>query len=478
MNILGLEVSTSSAKTIIYSSQNGVVDVQSIPYPSDVCDVISQDIEGMYDTLIACVKGILNDNKIHIDAIGISTTWHSLLLLDANRKPIGRLKTWANTEASQTVKQYRKDRELSSKFYEKTGCVVHSLYPIWKYIHIKTKDSDTAKKVKYLSSQQEYIFERLTGEEAVSKIIASGTGFFNINTLDWDSDILNFAGIDESALSPLVEPTYYAYLTETAAKEMGLPSGIPVVIGGSDGALNQIGVGAMEEGIMTLSVGTSGALRLTSEMPVIPPEPSTWCYYLADGKRIAGAATAGAGNCVDWFVKRLNIHSGLGFDELESYMEGIDRGEAPIFLPFLYGERCPGWEDERQGSFYGITGNHLIGDMYYSLLEGILFNLYHCYIILTEVMNVPDEIRISGGITNSDIWLQMAADIFQREIITSQIEHASIIGGVALALNAMGELKSLYEFSSPIGKVIEPNHDMATFYRRRFEKYLEIYERL
>ncbi len=318
----------------------------------------------------------------------------------------------------------------------------------------------------------------MTGEEAVSKIIASGTGFFNINTLDWDSDLLNFAGIDESALSPLVEPTYYAYLTETAAKEMGLPSGIPVVIGGSDGALNQIGAGAMEEGIMTLSVGTSGALRLTSEMPVIPPEPSTWCYYLADGKRIAGAATAGAGNCVDWFVKRLNIHSGLGFDELESYMEGIDRGEAPIFLPFLYGERCPGWEDERQGSFYGITGNHLIGDMYYSLLEGILFNLYHCYIILTEVMNVPDEIRISGGITNSDIWLQMAADIFQREIITSQIEHASIIGGVALALNAMGELKSLYEFSSPIGKVIEPNPDMATFYRRRFEKYLEIYERL
>src|SRR5690606_21243163 len=167
----------------------------------------------------------------------------------------------------------------------------------------------------------------------------------------------NFAGIDESALSPLVEPTYYAYLTETAAKEMGLPSGIPVVIGGSDGALNQIGVGAMEEGIMTLSVGTSGALRLTSEMPVIPPEPSTWCYYLADGKRIAGAATAGAGNCVDWFVKRLNIHSGLGFDELESYMEGIDRGEAPIFLPFLYGERCPGWEDESEGSFYGMTGS-------------------------------------------------------------------------------------------------------------------------
>ena len=112
-------------------------------------------------------------------------------------------------------------------------------------------------------------------------------------------------------------------MTEEAAREMDLASGIPVVIGGSDGALNQIGAGAMEEGIMTLSVGTSGALRLASKVPVIPQEPSTWCYYLADGKRIAGAATAGAGNCVEWFVKRLNSHSGLGFSELEAHMEAM-----------------------------------------------------------------------------------------------------------------------------------------------------------
>lgn len=478
MNILGLEVSTSSAKTIIYSSDNGVVDVQSIPYPSEVCDVVSQDIEGMYGTLIECTKKILKDNDLNIDAIGISTTWHSLLLLDSDKRPIGRLRTWADTEASHTSKRYREDTTLSSEFYKKTGCVIHSVYPIWKYMHIKAEDSATAEKARYLSSQQEYIFERLTGERAVSKTMASGTGFFNINTLDWDSDILNFAGLDKRALSPLVEPTYFAPLTEEAAREMDLASGIPVVIGGSDGALNQIGAGAMEEGIMTLSVGTSGALRLASKVPVIPQEPSTWCYYLADGKRIAGAATAGAGNCVEWFVKRLNSHSGLGFSELEAHMEAIDRAEAPIFLPFLYGERCPGWNDERQGGFYGLKGEHLIGDMYYSLLEGILFNLYHCYIILTEVMDIPKEIRISGGITNSDIWLQMAADIFQREIITSQIEHASIIGGVALALNAMGELESLDKFSSPMGERIDPNRDMADHYRRRFEKYLKLYERI
>lgn len=476
MNILGLEVSTSSAKTIIYSSKEGVIDVKSIPYPAEVCDVVSQDVEGMYDTLLKCVSEILEDNKLEIDALSISTTWHSLLFLDENREPIGRLKTWADTEAADTAKRYRLNKELSSKFYNKTGCVVHSVYPAWKYIHIKETDRELIDKTKYISSQQEYVFEKLTGERAVSRTIASGTGFFNINKLEWDEEILEFAGIKKEQLSPLVEPTYSAPLTKEAAEVMGLTAGLPVIIGGADGALNQIGAGAMGEGIMTLSVGTSGALRLASDQPVLPDEPSTWCYYLANGKRIAGAATDGAGNCVDWFVKRLNKDSGYSFAEFDAMAGEIDRASAPIFLPFLYGERCPGWDDQRLGGFHSIRGSHLIGDMYYALLEGVLFNLYHCYTILTEVMDTPDEIRISGGITNSPIWLQMAADIFQREVVTSEIEHASIIGGVALALDAMGEIESLEDFSPPMGEHVEPNPDMAEFYKKRFEKYLHTYE--
>ncbi|NMA94968.1 MAG: gluconokinase [Clostridiales bacterium] len=476
MNILGLEVSTSAAKAIIYSSKDGVIDVKSITYPEEVCDVISQDVDGMYETLLECVDKILEENKLEIHALSISTTWHSLLLLDENREPIDRLMTWADTEAADTVKEYRSDKEFSSMFYNKTGCVVHSVYPIWKFIHQTRTRQDIVDRVRYISSQQEYVFEKLTGERAVSKTIASGTGFFNINSLDWDDELLDFAGINREQLSPLVEPTYHAPLEEKMASKMGLPANIPVVIGGSDGALNQIGAGAMEEGIMTLSVGTSGALRLASSEPVLPDEPSTWCYYLANGKRIAGAATDGAGNCVEWFVKRLNRDSGHSLAQLDTIAEGVDRGNAPIFLPFIYGERCPGWDDQRLGGFHGIRGSHLIGDMYYALLEGVLFNLYHCYIILAEVMDIPDEIRISGGITNSPIWLQMAADIFQREVVTSEIEHASIIGAVALALDAMDEIESLEDFSPPMGEHVKPNPSMAEFYKARFGKYLETYQ--
>ncbi|MDK2800935.1 MAG: gluconokinase [Clostridiales bacterium] len=478
MNILAIEVSTSSAKALIYSSDEGEAKhVLSIPYGKEICDVVSQDAEGIYQTLVQCIKKVMQLGNYRIDALSICTTWHSLLFLDQNRKPMGRILTWADTDAGETARKYRKDSSLTQKFYNKTGCMVHSIYALWKYIHIRDNEPEKLRNVAYISTQQDYIFEKLTGEAAISQCVASGTGFFNIHTLDWDEEILAFANIQKKQLPVLKEPTYTAPLRSDVAKELNLPSGIPVILGGADGALNQIGAGALQKGIMTLSVGTSGALRIASDQPILPENPSTWCYYAAQGKRVAGAATSGAGNCVEWFVKKANYNR-ADYRTLDNLIDAIDKKEAPIFLPFLYGERCPGWHDNRTGGFIGVKGSHDVGHLYYSVLEGILFHLYQCYEILIKVGNTPDQIRISGGITNSPQWLQMAADIFQKEIYISEIEHASTMGAVILALKAVGALENLEQFKPEAGEKILPNQEMAQFYKVRYRKYIEGYEKL
>jgi gluconokinase len=474
LNILGLEASTSSAKAVIYSTEEGVIKVITSPYGEDISDVVSQDADGMYNALINCAREALTGEALDIHGISITTTWHSLLFLDNARQPIGRIYTWADTSPAETVKRYRADGRFSSWFYHKTGCGIHSTYPIWKCMHLKETDPSMLHRIHYISSQQEYIFEKLTGEGVVSTTVASGTGFFNIHTLKWDEELLDMAGINLNTLSSIKEPEYKAPLCKEAADIMGLPEGIPVILGGADGALNQIGAGGMGEGIMTLSVGTSGALRMATSEPILPHYPSTWCYYLAEGKRIAGAATAGAGNCVNWFRNKWQY----GFKELEHMIKSADIkkvDDAPFFMPFLYGERCPGWNDERLGGFLDIKGSHDIGQLYYAVLEGILFNLYHCYSILTDIMAEPDEIRISGGITHSDLWLSMAADMFEKDMVTSEIEHASILGGIALALKSLGYMDSLAEFTPNLGKVVKPRAGMANFYKKRFDRYIELY---
>jgi len=476
MNILALEASTSAAKAILYNKGEGIIATAGKSYPEKISNVVTQDPDEVYKILMECGRELLQSVDCKIDGIGLGSTWHSLLYLDKNRQPVGRTITWANTMAGDTVERYRQDETLGNWLYQRTGCPIHSMYPLWKWIHMKEKGMVELGRKYYLSSQPEYIYEKMTGEVGVSKSVASGTGFMNIHTLDWDDEVLDMAGLERGQLASLYEPDHWAPLGEEAARELGLEAGIPVVIAGPDGALNQIGSGALGKGIMTLSVGTSGALRIACEQPLLPENPSTWCYYAASGKRLAGAATSGAGNCVQWFARRLNQGS-MSYKQLDSMIDEVVLEDAPIFLPFLYGERCPGWEDSRLGGFQDLRGTHEVKDFYYAVLEGILFNLFQCYEILVGLGETPSEIRISGGIENSPQWLQMAADIFQRDIYTSRIEHASVMGAVALTLKAVGGLKDLNDFEVPSGDRIVPDQSKADIYRKRFVRYKEWYER-
>lgn len=475
MNILALEASTSSAKAIIYSKSQGIVAARDQAFDESISDVITQDPEGVYRTLLECGRTLLESFEGSIDAIALSSTWHSLLFIDKEGKPIGRTLTWANNKAAETVENFKKDKDLMNDIYRKTGCPIHTTFPLWKWMHAKEKGNIDKDSV-LISSQPEYIFQRMTGKRGVSYSVASGSGFMNIHTLDWDNEILEFADLSPDQLAPLREPEFSAPLKDEAAGFLNVKAGIPVIITGADGALNQVGAGAMEDGIMTMSVGTSGAIRMATSHPIIPQIQSTWCYYVAEGKRLAGAATSGAGNCVNWFVRKFN-NNAYSYDELENMIDQDRLMEAPIFLPFIYGERSPGWRGARLGGFQQVRDHHGLGDLYYSILEGVLFNLYQCYQILTQVGGVPHQIRISGGIEKSSWWLQMAADIFQEEIYTFDMEHASIMGAVAIALKVLGQMSSLHDFKQKPKTVIKPNENKAKLYEERFEKYIEWYNK-
>lgn len=475
MKILALETSTSSAKAMIYSVEDGILGTVMKEYPEDICNVVTQDAEGMFSTLLDCANEVLDKCKCSIDIIGLCSTWHSLLLLDEDRNPLTRIMTWAYTNCAKTVNEYRNDKDLKSMVYQHTGCPMHSIYPLWKYIDF-AKDGRFRDSKIYISSQLEYVFEKLTGEIATSKCVASGTGLMNIHKLKWDDEILEFAGLKKEQLSPLHEFDYQGKLSDNGAKYLGLKSGTPVVIGGADGALNQVGSGAIKSSIMTLSIGTSGALRITSDVPVLPDNPSTWCYYAGFEKRLAGAATNGAGNCLQWFARKVNRNI-MSYAELDAQINKVKIKSAPIYLPFNYGERSPGWHDNRLGSFCALNPEHDLYDMYYSILEGVIFNLYHCYEILCDITGKPDEIRISGGILNSDIWLQMAADIFQCDLMVSKIEHASTIGAIGVVLKSSNMIGTLEEFDHGKGRIISPNPDKIKLYQERFDKYIKYYNK-
>lgn len=229
MYILALEASTSSAKAMLYHCQQGVVDVLGAPYDSAICDVVTIDPQGAVDAVLDVGRKLLEKNgHPKIEVVALSSIWyHSVLYLDKNRAPLSRVLTWANTEAAPTIAKYRADGKTNNWVFQKTGNPCHSIYALWKWMHLKDHGPQELKeKVAYISSLPEYLFMQLSGGElAVSNMTASASGMLNIHTLDWDDDVLAFAGLNRSMLSKVVEPEYASTCANRRPSVWACPKG-------------------------------------------------------------------------------------------------------------------------------------------------------------------------------------------------------------------------------------------------------------
>jgi gluconokinase len=309
----------------------------------------------------------------------------------------------------------------------------------------------------------------LTGERLETRNMLSGMGFLNTHRLVCDEKIMELCGVAPEQFGELGDYRDVRPLLKGPADALGVAAGIPVVPAHSDGALNQLGSGCMGAGQMTFSVGTSAAIRLSTDRPVLSDPPATWCYAGVKGW-LSGAATNGACNCVNWFRETV-LRGKWSFGELNE--ELLSEAHTPVFLPFVFGERCPGWNDARRGRFCDLNGQDGVADMFRAIAEGVLFNVFQCYRILVRLAGEPRRIILSGGILHAEKWAQMAADIFQLRMELSEALHDSLIGGAALALHAAGALREPEDFVcvSGGGKAVVPRAGEEARYEEKFRRY-------
>jgi gluconokinase len=473
---LCLESSTTSAKALLFDPEKrSVVKVKSEAYPPEVAawkgEVGLHDAEAVVRQTLALGRAVCEDlpeKGAEVEAVALGGTFHSVVVNDAAMKPVTPTYTWMYNGASELTARLRQDNEYTQNYYHRTGCMVHALYPAFQLMLLR--DQGFRFKDKLVTSESGLVFHALTGERVESAATNSGGGLINTARRDWDDETLSEIGLSRANMSPALTYRDTRPLSKQGAAALGLPVGIPVLPAHPDGALNQVGAGALVPGVMTFSVGTSAALRLSVDKPLIPEKPSTWCY-LSPEKWMSGAATNGACNCIDW--GKASFFPDAEYRDIES--RPVDFANMPYFLPFLYGERCPGWQDGRKGGFVGVLAKHTSLDLYMSILEGVLFNLYQCYGVLTGIAGVPKQIQLSGGVLNSARWKQMTADIFGREMNCSKIPHASLMGAAALALRVTGRLASLEDYTVEAQEVVAPDMAAHEMYEKRFAEWMGYY---
>lgn len=464
MQLLVLEASTTSAKAMVHDAVTGATEVATARYPASGQDPTTHDADAVVAAVTALGKKLSAGRRIA--AVVLVGVLHGVFLADRRLRPLTPVYLWTNTESASLCRDLRRDEELTVWFYRRTGCMVNATYPIFTLLLLAGRGAPVADSM--ILDEASYLNWVLTGRCVQTRCVASGSGMLNIHQRVYDPDVLAMAGLRSSQLPELVDSEGALALSDRGAALLGLPSGTPVLPTNSDGGANQVGVGGLRPGVMTFSVGTSGALRLATDAPRLPESPSTWCYLSPRGW-LSGAATAGACSAVDWF--RNQVAGGAPYAELEN---GFD-GDSPVFLPFLHGERCPGWDDQRRGGFAGLRPEHDLRAMYRAVQEGVLFNLYQCYQELIEVNGPVAKVKLSGGILHSATWSQLCADIFQTPLETNAVPHASLLGGAVLGMELLGLIPSAAGYETAPGPVLVPDPDAAERYRRKYQQYLSAY---
>jgi gluconokinase len=293
---------------------------------------------------------------------------------------------------------------------------------------------------------------------------------------------LQAAGISEDRLSPLVPPgTVLTGLAPAYASSMRLAAATPFVLCGSDGCLANLGAGALAGGAASitrravLTIGTSGAFRMTVDRPATDAQMRSFCYALAPQQFVIGGATNGGGLPLRWLRDNFpQLHAGRAGDDPYSALATLAAQARPgagglLFHPYLAGERAPLWNAQARASFIGLNFRHGPPQLVRAVMEGILFNLSMILDVLEETGGACGEILAGGGFARSEFWLQMAADLFGRPLIVADNPETTAQGAALMALTALGgcaDLHAAVALLAPATRRIEPDPQAYAVYAR------------
>lgn len=485
--ILGIDIGTTSTKTVMFTVSGEVVDQAALGYPllSPQPEVQEQDPEQIFaavtETIRTVIERTLGDGNALV-GLCLSTAMHSLIAVDGDGQPLTHSITWADRRSLPWVSEIRQNCEAHA-LYSRTGTPIHPMSPLVKLLWLRQAQPQIFERAAKFISIKEYVLFRWFRRFVVDYSIANATGLFNMTALDWDDEALALAHISPARLSQLV-PTTHALTGMVAAERqaMGLPTDLPVVVGASDGGLANLSVGAIFPGVVAVTVGTSGAVRAVVDRPLVDPQERLFCYALTENHWVIGGAINNGGIILRWLrdhladaeVDAARLLQQDPYDILTAIAATVPAGsEGLIFHPYLAGERSPLWDANARGSFFGLALNHTKAHMIRSVLEGIVYNLYLVLAALQDVVGPAKSIQATGGFTRSTLWRQMLADVLDRTVTIPETSESSCFGAALLGLYALGHISSLERVFDLMGTTHRHHPDPVNV--QRYQQMLPLY---
>jgi xylulokinase len=474
--LVGLDVGTGGARAVAVDESGNVVAGASSEYPlhSPRPGWTEQNPEDWWEGAKEALGKVAAEDEVV--GLGLTGQMHGSVFLDASGGVIRPALLWND---QRTEAQCRKITEWvgEERLIQIAGNPALTGFQAPKILWLRDEEPENYSRVARVLLPKDYVRLRLTGEHATDASDAAGTLLLEVRGRDWSGEILDALEIPDEWMPEVYEgPESTGALREDVAGELGLPVGIPVAAGGGDNAAAAVGVGVVESGLLSSSVGTSGVLFATSEG--FTPDPSgrvhAFCHAVPNVYHLMGV-TLSAGGSLQWWRETL----GKDYDELVEAASAVPPGaEGLVFLPYLSGERTPHLDPQARGAFVGLTARHGIPHMTRALMEGVVFSLRDSLEIMRELEVSVEQVRATGGGARSPMWRQLQADVYGVPIHRTIADEGPAHGAALLSGVATGVYRDVEEACSTVRvreEATEPDAERTEIYEEFYEVYRSLY---
>ena len=487
MYFLGIDVSTTATKALLTDSAGKVVTVASTQYPFETPRPLwsEQHPDLWWDGVQKSIRAVFQRSGVdpgQIGGIGLTGQMHGLVLLDKTGNVLRPAILW-NDQRTQSQCDEIHARIGKGEFIQITGNVALTGFTAPKVLWVGQNEPEIYARIAHLMLPKDFVRYKLTGGFGTDKADGAGTVLMDLKTRDWSDAVLAALDISPAWMPPLYEgPQITGTVTPAAAAATGLKAGSPVMAGGGDQAAQAVGVGAVKEGILALTLGTSGVVFATVDGPFIEPEGRlhAFCHAVPGKWHLMGVMLSAAGS-LRWY--RDTFAPGMNYDDLLAPAENIPPGsDGLLFLPYLTGERTPYPDPLARGAFVGLTVRHGMAHCTRAVLEGVAFGLKDSFELMKSAgLAQIEQVRVSGGGAKSPLWRQILADVFEAELVTVNTTEGAAYGAALLAGVGTGQYPSVEAACETAIKVTgrtSPDAEHVETYRQAYPIYRGLYPAL
>jgi xylulokinase len=486
--LLGIDLGTSSAKVVVSSLQGGVEAVGNAEYPilTPQPGYAEQDPADWWKATVAATRqALLQTPAVEILAIGFSGQMHGFVPVDADQKPTRPAIIWADQRSAELLPeiQQRTGTELLATTCgtaPAAGFLISTLYWLQRY------EPASLERIATLLMPKDYVRLKLTNQLGTDQSDAAATGVFNVAAHVWADEVIDRLGFPKS-IFPAVHPSarIVGSLCQSAAEELGLPSGIPISAGCADQPAQAVGNGLIDPPKGSVTIGTGGQVFAPLATPLFDSHLRlhTFCHAPETRWYLLGAMLS-AGMALRWLRQTLGGDR-WSYAKMDSAAAEVEPGaEGLVFLPYLVGERSPLMDPRAKGAFVGLTLRHGPGHMVRALLEGVAFAMRQIIDVMVECGAPLDRLIASGNGLASPLWRQMVADVLNRPLHQGRDKHATERAGVGAALvagigvGAINGFSGAQQLAPKFDAETAPNPRSAEIYEAYYHRFTELYPQL